>query len=703
MQSRFTLLFFFSMSICLFSYAQENCENIRFQKVFKITPSSSPADILSTRDGGYLLTGRQSEESVGNGDGLLLKLNKYGEREWVRAYNRTDADFRFSSSTQLPDGSVVTIVDMHDGGSAIQKTDENGNLLWQRKLSSAIGAITLYKVIAYADGSFAVAGSVQQSTFEGSTVIIKFDTNGNQQWIKYWNNGNHFNFPSSLLMKGDLLLVSGIIPAVEPGTADTAYVVKMSALNGEIFLSTKFWNGTDRVGNNSLVKRTNGTFVLASDYFDENTGIVRTSLTHLSENLEISRQLASTVNNSSSSINVSATNDNGVSITFFNPADQLNSLVKFGSDFNVVFAKGYPQSIAGNISAPFTTLLQAADNGFVIGGNVLSSETSDIWLLKTDANGKTANCQTQSVNIATEPISVYSEVFGWNIVEINPEISQEDLSVPDITPIDNVQTLCFSTSCTPDCNLSCSIKSSPENSTYTGGNPNIIYLGYGSQRTSLSVVTESTGVLTYNWEGNGILSCNSCADPVFAPSAPGTYQFTVTITDESGCTSSCSISICVQDIRSESRESGKVYLCHVPPGNTGNPQQISISVDAVAAHLLNHPGDKLGICGQSPCGNKVSGGVTPGNLTVVPADDKNVTISIYPNPAYDHIFVKLSNSSFKEFSVKLMSADYKLVASGKYQGAVNEIRFDSRLAPGVYFLEVTIGNRREVFKVLKHR
>lgn len=38
----------------------------------------------------------------------------------------------------------------------------------------------------------------------------------------------------------------------------------------------------------------------------------------------------------------------------------------------------------------------------------------------------------------------------------------------------------------------------------------------------------------------------------------------------------------------------KVLICHIPPGNPGNPQTISVSVNAVPAHLGH--GDHLGPC-----------------------------------------------------------------------------------------------------------
>jgi hypothetical protein len=45
----------------------------------------------------------------------------------------------------------------------------------------------------------------------------------------------------------------------------------------------------------------------------------------------------------------------------------------------------------------------------------------------------------------------------------------------------------------------------------------------------------------------------------------------------------------------------KVFLCHVPPGNPGKTITLSISINAVAAHLSLHPGDRLGSCEQQPC------------------------------------------------------------------------------------------------------
>ena len=49
----------------------------------------------------------------------------------------------------------------------------------------------------------------------------------------------------------------------------------------------------------------------------------------------------------------------------------------------------------------------------------------------------------------------------------------------------------------------------------------------------------------------------------------------------------------------------KTTICHVPPGSPTKRQTISIGSGAVRAHLNNHPGDSVGACGSTNCGNGI--------------------------------------------------------------------------------------------------
>ena len=81
---------------------------------------------------------------------------------------------------------------------------------------------------------------------------------------------------------------------------------------------------------------------------------------------------------------------------------------------------------------------------------------------------------------------------------------------------------------------------------------------------------------------------------------------------------------------------GKVTICHVPPGNPGNPQTISVSTSAVPTHLAH--GDSLGACdpGSNPGDDQYKEKVIichhpPGN------PDKPVTISVSPSAVPAHL------------------------------------------------------------------
>jgi hypothetical protein len=156
-----------------------------------------------------------------------------------------------------------------------------------------------------------------------------------------------------------------------------------------------------------------------------------------------------------------------------------------------------------------------------------------------------------------------------------------------------------------------SIISTPNSNVNTGGVSTNLYLGYGAQNTTLSVsgsLPSSGAPYTYSWSGNGI-SNSSASSIVFTPTIGGSYTITLVTTNKSGCSNSSSITICVKDIRERDRfnvltNSGKVYVCHLPPGNIANVQTICISVNAVPAHVPLHGGDRLGSCDQI-CGTDV--------------------------------------------------------------------------------------------------
>ena len=164
------------------------------------------------------------------------------------------------------------------------------------------------------------------------------------------------------------------------------------------------------------------------------------------------------------------------------------------------------------------------------------------------------------------------------------------------------------------------------NNVYTGGPNTTIYLGYGAQSLTLT----ASGGTTYHWSPATGLSNPNIANPVFAPTAVGTYTYTVTSATAGGCTAQAHITLNVVDVRcspgchgdddddddhhgdgdyhgDDNHEGSEIAVLHSQTaGNTPkhykvlvchNGHAICISANAVPAHLLNPSHhDNLGAC-----------------------------------------------------------------------------------------------------------
>jgi hypothetical protein len=245
-----------------------------------------------------------------------------------------------------------------------------------------------------------------------------------------------------------------------------------------------------------------------------------------------------------------------------------------------------------------------------------------------------------------------------------------------------------------------SITESRSDNTFTGLDSKTIALGYGAQKLTLTASnsTSASNATTYVWSPSAGLSSTTIANPVFSPTAAGSYTFNVIATNEFGCSASASITITVIDVRSGNK-GDKVLVCH----KTNNKwTQISVSGNAVNVHLTN--GGYLGACNA------------PATTAAAPSSDlaltnsltigNSNTLSAYPNP-----FAGQTTVTFKlvsdQANVSLDLYDLKGVkVKNVYSGSANALQaysfsFDgSTLASGVYFFKLS-GNKLDLnFKVI---
>jgi hypothetical protein len=246
------------------------------------------------------------------------------------------------------------------------------------------------------------------------------------------------------------------------------------------------------------------------------------------------------------------------------------------------------------------------------------------------------------------------------------------------------------------------INASRNDNTFTGLDNKTIALGYGAQALTLTATNSTMGATTYAWSPATGLSSTSVANPVFTPSAAGSYTFNVVATNEFGCTSSASITITVVDVRCGNKND-KVLVCQ-KTGSAKNPYvQICIAPSAVNAHLVK--GSSLGTCGSSTSAiaavqsSELSLG---GNLTV----SQSSSLTVYPNPIVGQSTVTFTLAA-DEANVSLDFYDLRGVRiKNIYTGKAEALKeysfsFDGSVVPvGTYFFRVSGSKAALNFKVL---
>lgn len=341
-----------------------------------------------------------------------------------------------------------------------------------------------------------------------------------------------------------------------------------------------------------------------------------------------------------------------------------------------------------------------------------NSSTCSFTVTVIDNEYPVAACQDVTVTLADGSATITtSDVDGGssdNCGIVSSSLSQDTFSCSDIGIVPVALTVTDaagnSSTCTANVTVvgeipSCTIEAVPGAGPYTGGPATTIYLGYGPQDVTLSATASGGSAFTYSWSPSDGLSCSDCAAPVFTPTAEGNYEFTLTVTNEFGCSSTCSITICVLDVRVPGTNGKKVYLCHVPPGNPENPQTLSISVNAVPAHLTEHDGDHLGACDQS-CDNLKSS-ITTGEL--ITSDDGEFSVILYPNPSKSDFKVSVETESSEPVSIKIFDM------FGKVLQVIDEVEPEeviitgNELSVGIYIMKVQQGSQVQNVRIIKQR
>jgi fibronectin type 3 domain-containing protein len=200
---------------------------------------------------------------------------------------------------------------------------------------------------------------------------------------------------------------------------------------------------------------------------------------------------------------------------------------------------------------------------------------------------------------------------------------------------------------------------------------NTIYIGYGPSSLVITAMPQG-GSLPYGYWWN-------TGDTTASISVNTAGTFTVTVTDNKGCTATNETIMKTLDVRC-GINNNKVRICH-------NKKAICVSQDAVQDHL-DH-GDYFGSCTED---YRMETSVTAGNGNAA-------SIAVYPNPVSNLLTIQVGALNTGAV-LQVYNASGVLVKTARLTTSTSLLSV-STLPAGVYYIKIKNGENAAIRKIVK--
>jgi hypothetical protein len=324
--------------LILFFYGKEP-ESIR-PKSYGLSKYDSIRSIVPAFDGGYLMAGMTSSYGAGYIDAYLLKVDKYGNKQWENSFGGKGDD-RIYDIKKTDGGYVLAGYSSSSGDGRedfyLLGVNKKGDLKFSRTYSGS-GNGQAKSIEISGDGGYIMAGTLYSADkiSRPSMYVIKTDAEGNCVWARTIGGARADN-------------ANCIIKAIDSGYVITGDTTSYGSGMQDIVLIKIDSRG------NTIWMRTFG-----GKNPDYGSMVVQTA-------------------------------DNGYAIigstSSFGAGNLDCYLIKTDSRGNSVWSKTYGgQGVDQGVS-----IITTADKGYIIGGTSesFSYGSSDLLLLKVDASGNT--------------------------------------------------------------------------------------------------------------------------------------------------------------------------------------------------------------------------------------------------------------------------------------------------------------------------
>ena len=217
--------------------------NLQWEKNFGGKSKDVAQDIITTHDGGMVLTGVTKSFGSGEEDLFIFKTNKDGDSLWFKVYGTTGNDGGYSIK-ETSDGGYIIAGIYNWSDIWLVKTDLNGDTLWTKVLGGPDydEAISVFET---EDKGFILCGSTASfGAGELDAYVIKTDSLGNIEWQKTYV-GPGYDEGRKIIKRDNGYLVMANTDGGLAGEMD--YFIIWIDLNGDTLLTRTYGDaGEDR-------------------------------------------------------------------------------------------------------------------------------------------------------------------------------------------------------------------------------------------------------------------------------------------------------------------------------------------------------------------------------------------------------------------------------------------------------------------------
>lgn len=199
--------------------------------------------IQETSDEGFIIGGLTN--SYGSNEAWLIKTDSTGEIIWDKRFcGDIQPGGYFMSVIQTINGDFLATGRQYIGSTSdiiIVKTDEDGNIIWEKLIGNSYYKDSVMDISASSDGNYILTGQILHPETEHDILLMKINDNGDEIWTRSFNETPFFDTGMSVEETSD----GGYLIAGEIGTNLDNPVIYDSILiktdnNGNIIWKTTF-------------------------------------------------------------------------------------------------------------------------------------------------------------------------------------------------------------------------------------------------------------------------------------------------------------------------------------------------------------------------------------------------------------------------------------------------------------------------------